>query len=99
MKRILKFNSDEADRQIALYNERIADINRKLDNLTEVAIGWFASLKEKYGDRFPRKTIIRGFDSIEASRVAEANEKLYFNREEGFIGTGSRCSTVRCSTM
>ncbi len=88
MKRILKFNSDEADRQIALYNERIADINRKLDNLTEVAIGWFASLKEKYGDRFPRKTIIRGFDSIEASRVAEANEKLYFNREEGFIGTG-----------
>ena len=88
MKRILKFNSDEADRQIALYNERIADINRKLDNLTEVAIDWFASLKEKYGDRFPRKTVIRGFDSIEASRVAEANEKLYFNREEGFIGTG-----------
>ena len=72
MKRILKFNSDEADRQIALYNERIADINRKLDNLTEVAIDWFASLKEKYGDRFPRKTVIRGFDSIEASRVAEA---------------------------
>lgn len=87
MKRILKFNSDEADRQIAAYNERIADINNKLDHITQYTIEWFASLKSKYGARFPRHTVIRGFDSIEASRVAEANEKLYFNREEGFIGT------------
>lgn len=88
MKRILKFNSQEADRQIALYNERIADINNKLAHLTEFTIQWFSSLKEKYGDRYPRRTVIRGFDNIQASRVAEANEKLYFNREEGFIGTG-----------
>lgn len=87
MKRILKFNSDEADRQIALYNERIADFERKLASMTEVTIDWFTHLKETYGARYPRRTVIRGFDSIEASRVAEANEKLYFNREEGFIGT------------
>jgi len=87
MKRILKFNSDEADRQIALYNERIADFERKLAAMTEVTIDWFTHLKETYGARYPRRTVIRGFDSIEASRVAEANEKLYFNREEGFIGT------------
>lgn len=87
MKRILKFNSDEADRQIALYNDRIADIERKLASITEVTIDWFSHLKEAYGARYPRHTVIRGFDSIEASRVAEANEKLYINREEGFIGT------------
>lgn len=88
MKRILKFNSDEADRQIALYNERIADFERKLAAMTEVTIDWFNHLKETYGAKYPRRTVIRGFDSIEASRVAEANEKLYINREEGFIGTG-----------
>jgi topoisomerase-4 subunit A len=87
MKRILKFSSDEADRQIALYNERIADIENKLAHITDVTITWFEGLKAKYGHKYPRRTVIRGFDNIEASRVAEANEKLYFNREEGFIGT------------
>lgn len=88
MKRILKFNSDEADRVIAQYNDRVADIQNKLNNLTEVTINWFTSLKEKYGDRFPRRTVIRGFDNIQAQLVAEANERLYINREEGFVGTG-----------
>ncbi len=87
MKRILKFNADEADRVIAQYNDRIADLLNKLAHLTDYTIEWFKSLKEKYGDRFPRRTVIRGFDNIQASRVAEANEKLYINREEGFIGT------------
>ncbi|MCM1406520.1 MAG: DNA gyrase/topoisomerase IV subunit A [[Clostridium] fimetarium] len=87
MKRILKFSSREADRQIALYNERIAEINNHLDHITDYAIDWFLRLKERYGEKYPRRTVIRGFDNIEASRVAEANEKLYINREEGFIGT------------
>ena len=87
MKRILKFNSDEADRQIALYNERIAGYERQLASMTEVTIEWFEHLKATYGAKYPRRTVIRGFDSIEASRVAEANEKLYINREEGFVGT------------
>ena len=87
MKRILKFNSQEADRLIARYNEQIADICNKLAHITEHTIAWFESLKAKYGEKFPRRTVIRGFDNIEAQRVAEANEKLYINREEGFIGT------------
>lgn len=88
MKRITKFDSAKADEKIALYNEEIERIKGQLDNLTEYAIAWFENLKKKYGDAFPRRTVIRNFDSINASSVAEANEKLYINRQEGFIGTG-----------
>ncbi len=87
MKRILKFSSRDADRQIALYNERIAEISNHLAHITDYTVDWFLRLKERYGEKYPRRTVIRGFDNIEASRVAEANEKLYINREEGFIGT------------
>lgn len=86
MKRILKFSEKEAERVIALYNERIEEIRGHLDHITDYTVDWFLSLKEKYGAAFPRRTVIRSFDNIEASRVAEANEKLYFNRDEGFIG-------------
>lgn len=44
-------------------------------------------LKDKYGKQYPRRTELRNFDTIEAAKVVEANEKLYINREEGFIGT------------
>ena len=88
MKRILKFNSEEAERLIAQYNERIADLTNKLDHLTDYTIEWFEHLKEKFGHKFPRHTVIRGFDNIQAARVVEANEKLYINRKDGFIGTG-----------
>lgn len=87
MKRILKFNAEDADRLIADYNGRIADIEHKLDNLTEYTIDWYEGLKKKYGHAYPRHTVVRSFDSIQAANVAEANEKLYFNAEEGFIGT------------
>jgi topoisomerase-4 subunit A len=58
-----------------------------LAHITDYTVDWFLSLKEKYGAAFPRRTVIRAFDNIKASSVAEANEKLYINREEGFIGT------------
>lgn len=87
MKRILKFNAEDADRLIADYNGRIADIEHKLANLTEYTIDWYEGLKKKYGHAYPRHTVVRSFDSIQAANVAEANEKLYFNAEEGFIGT------------
>ncbi|MBD5214157.1 MAG: DNA gyrase/topoisomerase IV subunit A, partial [Bacteroidales bacterium] len=87
MKRILKFSSLEADRIIAGYHDRIADILNKLDHLTDYTIQWFKDLKAKYGEPYPRRTVIRGFDNIEAAKVAEANERLYINRVEGFIGT------------
>ncbi len=87
MKRILKFNSLEADRIIAAHHDKIADLLNKLDHLTDYTIQWFKDLKAKYGEPYPRRTVIRGFDNIEAAQVAEANERLYINRVEGFIGT------------
>jgi len=97
MKRIHRYNSDEADRRIAEYNARIAEIQSYLDNITQYTIDWFEALKQKYGHDFPRRTVIRSFDNIEASRVAEANEKLYINRAEGFIGTGLKKDEFVCN--
>ncbi|MDE5976704.1 MAG: DNA gyrase/topoisomerase IV subunit A, partial [Muribaculaceae bacterium] len=59
-----------------------------LDHITDYTSAWFAHLKEKYGDHFPRHTVLRGFDSIEAAKVAEANKRLYYDKTGGFIGTG-----------
>lgn len=87
MGRILKFNSQQADENIATYKEKIKALQHELDHLVEYTIKWFESLKEKYGSAYPRRTVIRSFDSIEAANVAEANEKLYINTEEGFAGT------------
>lgn len=97
MKRITKFDSHKADELIASYLDRIAEIEGNLSRLTEYAIAWFESLKAKYGDTFPRRTVIRGFDNIEAAQVAEANEKLYINREEGFIGTSLKKDEFVCN--
>lgn len=88
MLRILKFSSDKADEHIAQLKAQIDDINRKLSDMVAYTSDWFRMLKEKYGAAYPRKTEIRSFDTIEAAKVAEANERLYINREEGFIGTG-----------
>ena len=87
MGRILKFNSEKADELIARYREEIEKIEGHLARLTDYTVDWFLHLKEKYGRGFPRHTELRSFDTIEAAKVAEANEKLYINREEGFIGT------------
>ncbi|MDD2961020.1 MAG: DNA gyrase/topoisomerase IV subunit A [Muribaculaceae bacterium] len=97
MRRILKFSSDKADEYIASLNEKIAKIDEHLNNIIEYTISWYHGLKAKYGEVHPRKTIIRGFDTIEATQVAEANEKLYINREEGFIGTGLKKDEFVCN--
>lgn len=97
MKRIFRFNADEADRAIADLNARIDGILRKLENIDLVAIGWYEGLKEKYGAAYPRRTAIRSFDNIQAATVAEANEKLYINREEGFIGTSLKKDEFVCN--
>lgn len=87
MARILKFNSDKAEEQIARMKAEVEEINHHLDNIVEYTADWFCMLKEKYGRHFPRHTEIRSFDTIDSTKVIEANEKLYINREEGFIGT------------
>lgn len=97
MGRILKFNSAKADELIASYNERIAALKNDLAHIVDYTIKWYESLKAKYGEAYPRHTVIRGFDNIEAATVVEANEKLYINREEGFIGTGLKKDEFVCN--
>ncbi len=87
MARILKFNKDKAHEAIARMEEEIARIDNDLAHMKEVTCQWFTMLKERYGAQFPRRTELRNFDTIVATKVVEANEKLYINREEGFIGT------------
>ncbi len=97
MQRILKFNKDKADELMARLKAEIEDIERDLANLVEVTANWFQFLKDKYGKDHPRLTEIRNFDTIEASKVAEANQKLYINRTDGFIGTGLKKDEFVCN--
>ena len=97
MKRIFKFSSDEADGRIADLDRKIAEINDRLVHMVEYTIDWYKRLKAKYGDAYPRRTVIRNFDNIEAANVAEANERLYINREDGFIGTGLKKDEFICN--
>ncbi len=101
MKRILRFNSEAAAANIEALKAKITDTLDRLAHIDRETVRWYTSLKERYGDRYPRRTAIRGFASIEATAVAEANEKLYFNREEGFIGTNLKKDEfiANCSSL
>ena len=97
MQRILKFNKEKADELMARIQAEIEQIDRDLNNLIEVTASWFQFLKDKYGKDHPRLTEIRNFDTIEATKVVEANQKLYINRSEGFIGTGLKKDEFVCN--
>ena len=97
MGRILKFNTLKAEELIAGMLAQIEEIDHNLANLVHYTIEWFEGLKKKYGKNFPRRTEIRNFDTIEAAKVVEANEKLYINREEGFIGTSLKKDELICA--
>ena len=86
MARILKFNKDKAEEAIAKMKADIARIDKDLANMVNVTIRWFNMLKDKYGAAYPRRTEIKNFDTIVATKVIEANQKLYINRADGFIG-------------
>ncbi|MDE6048303.1 MAG: DNA gyrase/topoisomerase IV subunit A [Paramuribaculum sp.] len=96
MGRIPRFDSKQADEAIAALNDKIADINSKLAKLTAYTIKWFQKLKQKYGAEYPRMTQLRNFETIAAARVAEANQKLYVNKKEGFVGTGLKGEDIEC---
>lgn len=87
MARILKFNSSKADEKIARLDAEIARLSHDIEHIDETTEKWYMHLKEKYGEHFPRLTTLRNFDSIEASKVAEANRRLYYDAEGQFIGT------------
>ena len=90
MSRILRFNRERAEEKMHALQEQIDQIEKDLGRLTQVAIRWFEMLRDKYGAEWPRRTEITRFDNIEANKVAEANLRLYVNRDEGFIGTALR---------
>lgn len=88
MGRILKFNLEKAEERIARLDADIERLSHDIEHIDETTERWYIHLKEKYGERYPRRTTIRGFDSIEAAKVAEANRRLYYDPAGNFIGTG-----------
>ncbi len=88
IKRISKYDSFKADEYIRGLEDKIAETKRHLRNLTAFAVSWFESLKEKYGKGRERKTELGSFQKVVARKVAVANQTLYINRKEGFIGWG-----------
>ncbi len=97
MIRITKFDSKKADELMKDLDKRIKETIKNLNHLTDYTIKWFDSLKAKYGDKYPRKTEVRNFANINVKTVVEANEKLYINRAEGFIGTGLKKDEYLCN--
>lgn len=88
VRKISKFDIKKAEDQIAQIEENIKKVLDHLAHLIEFAINYFENLKLKYGEGKERKTEIKNFDNIVAATVAVANQKLYVNRKEGFVGTG-----------
>ncbi len=97
MIRITKFDSKKADELMKDLEKKIKETVKHLNHLTEYTIAWFEMLKAKYGAKYPRKTEVRNFANINVKTVVEANEKLYINREEGFIGTGLKKDEYLCN--
>ncbi|MEX1190765.1 MAG: DNA gyrase/topoisomerase IV subunit A [Brumimicrobium sp.] len=86
IKRISKFDKFKADELIKRIEDDLMDIEKKLNNLIEHAIDYFKDLKKRFGEGKERRTEIKVFDNINASKVIIANEKLYVDFKEGFIG-------------
>src|SRR5574344_2627753 len=97
MARILKFNTDKASENILALQQQIKEVENNIANIVPYTINWFKHLKSTYGEKYPRKTEIRNFENIEAAKVVEANERLYMNREEGFIGTALKKDENVCN--
>ena len=87
IKRITRFDLEKAINDLNKLEQKILETKHNISNLTEYAIDYFKNLKKKYGNEKTRKTEIKTFESIDATKVVVANKKLYVNREEGFIGT------------
>jgi topoisomerase-4 subunit A len=96
IKRISKYSAIKADEQIRNIESDIKNVRNNIKNIVPFTIKYFKRIKEKYGRGKDRKTEIRSFDTIEATKVVVANEKLYVNRAEGFIGTSLRKDEFVC---
>ncbi|MCL2290444.1 MAG: DNA gyrase/topoisomerase IV subunit A [Bacteroidetes bacterium] len=87
VRKISKFDIKQADEKIAQIEDKMDQVLHHLNHLIEYAINYFENLKKKYGEGRERKTEIKSFDNIVAATVAVANQKLYVNKKEGFVGT------------
>lgn len=96
MIRIIRFEVKKADELMKELAQKIKDTEYNLAHLTDYTISWFASLKEKYGANHPRRTEVRNFANINITAVVEANEKLYINRQDGFVGTSLKRDEFLC---
>ena len=97
MIRITRFDAKKADELMKDLEKKIKATIKNLKNLTDYTIAWFSSLKEKYGAKYPRRTEVRNFANINIKTVVEANEKLYINRADGFIGTSLKKDEFLCN--
>lgn len=93
IKRISKFDSFKADELLKGIEDALEEVNHHLANLTDYAIAYYQDLLEKFGKGKERKTEIKDFEEINTKVVAVANEKLYANLKEGFVGTGIKKET------
>ena len=96
IKRISKFDLNKAQQNIEALEVNISEVKNNLDHLIEYAIRYFIHLKKTYGSKKERKSEIRIFDDVDARKVVVRNQKLYMNREEGFIGTSLRKDEMVC---
>lgn len=96
MGRILKFNADKAQDRLLAIEEELAKVENDIAHIVPYTIDWYKSLKKRYGAQFERKTELRSFETIVASKVVVANQKLYIDRTEGFIGTSLKKDEYVC---
>lgn len=96
IKRISKFDIDKAQQKIDALEEQIAEVKHHLEHLIDYAIAYFTRLKKEYGPGRERKTEIRAFDDVDATKVVIRNTKLYVNREEGFVGMSLKKDEYVC---
>ncbi|MBR9757228.1 MAG: DNA gyrase/topoisomerase IV subunit A [Algicola sp.] len=96
IKRISKFDIDKAQQKIDALEDQIAQIKHHLSNLIDYAIAYFKRLMKDYGNGKERKTEIKLFEDIVATKVVIRNTKLYVNRKEGFVGTSLRKDEYVC---
>lgn len=86
VRKISKFDVKEVENRLSNIENEIAQVTSDLERIVEYTIAYYKNLKKKYGGKYPRLTEICNFETIEATKVAVANAKLYMNRAEGFVG-------------
>jgi topoisomerase-4 subunit A len=96
IKRISKYDVKRADEYIKSLEEEMEEVKNYLDHLVDYTIEYFRQIKKKYGQGKERRTELRSFASIEATKVVVANQKLYMNAVDGFIGTSLRKDEYVC---